>query len=345
MDEIKVRRFFNAHIHFRFGALLRMVVAFTASICTGAVVMPNRKKTRPILNGADVKMHRKEILSATAKRFPWFDPFMVVQITPTTTLKDLKSAWLAGARAAKIFPKSVSNSEFGVEFYSKLRKLLEFMEEVGMHLLLHGEHPGVLIDTMDAERYFMQILKWIVRNFPKLKITLEHVSTEIGIDTANELWPNVAYTVTCQHATKSMNDLIKQKVRVHNFCMPVLKYRSDMLAVRRAMVSNHPGCMYGGDSAPHRWRTKECAEGCAGVFNATVEYETVAEVFEEEGASWKTYEDLTSTRALNRYGLPVTSEQVTLVRKDWTVPPIYQGTLVPFRAMETIRFEIPEAGH
>jgi dihydroorotase len=338
MDEILTRIFFDAHAHLRWGLMLRSVAEHTAGFCSGAVIMPNRKKTKPILNGYDVNLYRNEIRRSTKKRFPWFEPFMVVQITETSTVKDLKSAWRFGARAAKIFPKSVSNSEFGVANYTKLRKLLAYMEEVGMHLLLHGEHPRSIIDTMDAEKKFFPILRWIVRNFPELKITLEHVSTEAGIDIVGELYPKVACTLTCQHITKSMNDVIKQKVRVHNFCMPVLKYRRDMLAIRKAAVSGYDWAMNGGDSAPHTRRTKECAEGCAGVFNAPVQYQTLAEVFEEENA-FANFEDFTSTRALKRYGLPITDQKVKLVRAPWVVPHIYGG-VVPFRAGETIRWQL-----
>jgi dihydroorotase len=337
MDEILTRIFFDAHAHLRHDVRLRNVAEYTARFCSGAVIMPNRKKTSPVLNGIDVNLYRNEIYRSTKKRFPWFEPFMVVQITETSTVKDLKSAWLCGARAAKIFPKSVSNSEYGVADYTKLAKHFEFMEEHGMHLLLHGEHPDPKIDTMDAERKFFKILKWIAKR-SELKITLEHVSTEAGIGLVGELYPQVACTLTCHHITKSMNDLIKQKVRVHNFCMPVLKYRRDMLAIRKAAVSSHSAFMSGSDSAPHTRRTKECAEGCAGVFNAPVQYQTLAEVFEEENA-FANFEDFTSTRVLKRYGLPMTDQKVKLVRAPWVVPHIYGG-VVPFRAGETIRWQL-----
>ncbi|MBX4204918.1 MAG: hypothetical protein KW788_01860 [Candidatus Doudnabacteria bacterium] len=340
MDEIWASIFFDSHMHARAEQLLKKIMQYTARHCCGGVIMPNRKKTRPVINGIDVNLYRSEIRRAVGREFPWFEPFMVVQITETTTLKDLQSAFLAGARAAKIFPKSVSNSEFGIFYYTKLRKLLAYMEKVGMHLLLHGENPRAIIDTMDAERKFFPILRWIVRNFPGLKITLEHISTEAGIDIVGQLYPQVAGTITCHHMTKSMNDLIKQKVRVHNFCMPVLKYRRDMLAIRKAAVGSHQAFMSGSDSAPHMRRAKECAEGCAGVFNAPVQYETLAEVFEEESA-FENFENFTSTRALKRYGLPIPEKKVKLVRQSWKVEPIYGG-VVPFRAGETIRWRIAE---
>ena len=98
------------------------------------------------------------------------------------------------------------------------------------------------------------------------------------------------------------------------------------------------------DTAPHTADTKECACGCAGIFNAPVAMQVYAQVFMEENALDK-LEAFASLNGPAFYRLPVNDRQVTLRRESWTVPErVGTGDLAvaPFRAGETLRWRLAE---
>jgi len=138
----------------------------------------------------------------------------------------------------------------------------------------------------------------------------------------------------------------------------VPKYRRDMEAIRAAAVSGEECFFNGSDSAPHHWRAKEAIKGCAGIFNSPTQYQTLAEVFEQDRAV-QNYEPFTSTNGLTRYGLPLVEDTVTLVKHDWQVPMRYSLVdaqverfgrsirrqsiaVVPFRAGQTITWQFQD---
>ena len=70
-------------------------------------------------------------------------------------------------------------TRLGVKDLSKVMPVLETMEEIGIPLLIHGESTDKEIDIFDREKAFIDnTLDNICRNFPELKITLEHITTE-----------------------------------------------------------------------------------------------------------------------------------------------------------------------
>src|SRR3546814_10674477 len=82
----------------------------------------------------------------------------------------------------------------------------------------------------------------------------------------------------------SRNAMLVGGIRPHLYCLPILKRERHRQALRRAVTSGHPRFFLGTDSAPHPVDLKECACGCAGVFNAPVALESYAQVFAEAGA-------------------------------------------------------------
>jgi dihydroorotase len=85
----------------------------------------------------------------------------------------------------------------------------------------------------------------------------------------------------------------------------------------------------GTDTAPHTADTKECACGCAGIFNAPVALQVYAQVFAEEGALDR-LEAFASLNGPRFYGLPPNEARVTLHAKPLDVPERV-GDVVVFR--------------
>jgi dihydroorotase len=208
-----------------------------------------------------------------------------------------------------------------------------------MVLCLHGEVTDPSVDVFDREAVFIdRILTGLVRDFPALKIVLEHITTKQAADFVADAPATVAATITPQHLHLNRNALFQGGLRPHAFCLPVVKREEHRLAVRKAAVSGSPKFFLGTDSAPHAREAKESACGCAGIFNAPFALESYAQVFEEEGALDR-FEGFASEHGPGFYGLPLNDGTLTLDRSDQTVPNMIDG-LVPFHAGETLRWRL-----
>src|SRR5690606_4945257 len=106
--------------------------------------------------------------------------------------------------------------------------------------------------------------------------------------------------------------------RPHYYCLPVAKRESHRLALRRAATSGEGRFFLGTDSAPHLDPLKECACGCAGIFNAPNTLACLAHVFEAEGALAR-LEAFVSLNGPAVYRLPPSEERMTLKRHDGPV--------------------------
>src|SRR6185369_2406994 len=119
-----------------------------------------------------------------------------------------------------------------------------------------------------------------VRDFPALKIVLEHITTADGAEFVAAAPPGIAATITPQHLVYSRNALFAGGLRPHRYCLPVLKRESHRQALVAAATGGNPKFFLGTDSAPHARRAKESACGCAGCYTAHAALELYAEAFE-----------------------------------------------------------------
>jgi dihydroorotase len=197
------------------------------------------------------------------------------------------------------------------------------------------------VDVFDREAVFIdRVLIPLIRDFPELKIVLEHITTAEAADFVRDTIPNVAATITPQHLHLNRNALFAGGLRPHAYCLPVVKREKHRLAVRKAAVSGSPKFFLGTDSAPHARNAKESGCGCAGIFNAPYALESYATVFEDEGALDK-FEGFASEHGANFYGLPLNEGTVTLERVESEVPDRLGAgdvDLVPFHAGQTLRW-------
>ena len=318
---LQLRQLDDWHAHLRRGDILKAVLPYTALDFSRALVMPN---TRPkaIRSADDVSDYYGEIKdAATQSGFHGFRPLMTVEITESTTPDMIESAKKAGAVAGKIYPANqTTNSEDGVTEtgYKKLYPVFEVMAQVGMILSLHGEVPNFNLSGLKREEGFLYILWEIARKFPRLRIILEHITTQIAIDCVEGLDENVAATITAHHLLISIDDVIGYsqksggKMQPHFFCKPVPKTEGDRKALVRAVTRGNPKFFFGSDSAPHLQSQKECGDVCAGVFSAPVAIACLLEIFAEANSLFK-LENFTSVFGAEFYGLPLNSNVVEYV--------------------------------
>jgi dihydroorotase len=196
----------------------------------------------------------------------------------------------------------------------------------------------------DRERVFVDtLLSRIVRDFPGLRIVLEHITTREAADFVMANAQNIGATITPQHLIYSRNALFTGNfLRPHNYCLPILKREMHRQALIAAATSGDPRFFLGTDSAPHAKHNKESACGCAGCYSAPAALEMYAEVFEDAGALER-LEGFASRFGADFYGLPQHQETVTLTREAWTLPPEFafgSGSIVPLRAGELLRWRV-----
>jgi dihydroorotase len=341
-DRLTIRRPDDWHVHLRDGAMLNAVAPFTARQFARAIVMPNL--TPPVTSAAAAQSYRQRILDALPAGSD-FTPLMTCYLTDQADAAEIARGYEEGVFAAcKLYPAhATTNSAHGVTDIRALGSVLETMQRIGMPLLIHGEVTDRTVDIFDREAVFIdRILEPLVRDFPELKIVLEHITTAEAAEFVTESRPLIAATITPQHLIINRNAIFDGGVRPHAYCLPVAKRERHRLAVRAAAVSGSPKFFLGTDSAPHAVEAKESSCGCAGIFNAPFALESYATVFEEEGVLDR-LEGFASEHGPRFYGLPLNEGTVTLERVDALVPEQINAagtSVVPFHAGETLRWRL-----
>jgi len=335
MTKITLTKPDDWHLHLRSGEPMKSVVGMSAAQMGRAIIMPNLSP--PVKSVHQAQVYRREIMKALPS-ISSFNPLMVLYLTDNTDPKEMA---VAGATsevyAAKLYPAgSTTNSDSGVSNIVNIYPVLEAMQKEEIPLLVHGEVTDPGVDIFDRELVFIEkILERVVKDFPGLKIVLEHITTKVAVDYVLGCKANVAATITPHHLLANRNHMLVGGIKPHYYCLPVLKRQNpDQKELLKAATSGNPKFFLGTDSAPHNRDQKESACGCAGIFSAHAAIELYAEAFDGEGAIER-LEGFASIFGPDFYGLPYNQEKITLERSSWKVPEYYEfagSKLIPFFA-------------
>ncbi|WP_298718527.1 dihydroorotase [uncultured Oceanisphaera sp.] len=326
------------HLHLRDGEQLKDTVRDASRYLGRALVMPN---LLPPATTTELALAYYDRIVAVRPQGSRFEPLMSLYLTDKTDPQEIRTAKATGKIVAcKLYPAgATTNSDSGVTDVKNIYPVLEAMQETGTLLLVHGEVTDPSIDIFDREKVFLDtVLPDVVRDFPGLKIVLEHITTEHAVNFVEQAGDNVAATITAHHLLFNRNHMLVGGIRPHFYCLPILKRNTHQQALVRAAASGNKKFFMGTDSAPHFQHRKEAACGCAGAYTSHAAVELYAEAFEEAGALDK-LEAFTSHNGPDFYGLPRNADTITLVRESWTVDatlPLGGDQLVPIRAGETI---------
>ncbi len=307
------------HLHLRDGAILAAVLPHTARVFARAIVMPNLRT--PVATVAQAREYRARILAALPAGLA-FEPLMTLYLTGATTADEIDRARASGLiHGVKLYPaRATTLSDAGVRSLSECRAALERMQALGLPLLVHGEVARPEVDVFDRERRFLdEVLAPLQRDFPALRIVLEHVTTRDAVDYVSAAAGGVAATITAHHLLNNRNAMFlgadgSAGVRPHFYCLPVLKREEHRMALLQAAISGDPRFFLGTDSAPHPRAEKESACGCAGCFTAPLALPMYAQAFEQAGALER-LEGFASHHGADFYGLPRNRGSITLVRR------------------------------
>jgi len=342
MQTLTITKPDDFHLHLRDGAALASVINHTAAQFARAIIMPNLKP--PVITTEMALKYRDRIFACIDEQYN-FEPLMTLYLTDNTSAEEINTAAQSNiVKALKYYPAgATTNSDQGVTDIKKTYLALEAMMEADLPLLVHGEVTDSNVDIFDREAVFIdKVLSPLAKDFPELKIVFEHITTRAAatfVLSANE---NIAATITPQHILLNRNDLFKDGLRPHNYCLPILKVEDDRQAVLDAATSGNSKFFLGTDSAPHERNMKESSCACAGIFSAHIALELYAEAFEAVGHLDK-LEAFASYYGADFYGLARNEDKVTLIKENLSIPETIafgDSVLVPFRAGETCSWQL-----
>ncbi|MBK0394388.1 dihydroorotase [Ramlibacter algicola] len=339
--ELTITRPDDWHLHVRDGAAMRDVVPHSAAQFGRAIIMPNLKP--PVTTAAMAAAYRQRILAAVPKGLD-FQPLMTLYLTDNLPPDEIRRAKEAGVVALKLYPAgATTNSDAGVTDIRKTYATLETMQREGLVLLVHGEVTDPEVDLFDREAVFIeQKLIPLRKDFPGLKIVMEHITTREAAHYVRDADANTAATITAHHLLYNRNAIFQGGIRPHYYCLPVLKRETHRQALVEAAASGSRKFFLGTDSAPHPALLKEHALGCAGCYTALTAMELYALAFDRAGALDK-LEGFASFWGADFYGLPRNRGMLKLRREPWTVPetvPFGEAQLKPLGGGEALAWKV-----
>ena len=324
----------DMHLHVRDAQMLRLVAPLSADSFAGAVIMPNL--VPPVTSVDSVKAYRSRIIQAIGSD-EHFKPYM------TAFFKNYTESELLALKdhifGLKLYPAgATTNSEGGVKGMDEAESTIRLMEEMGIPLLVHGESHGFV---MDREEEFLSVYRHLAQKYPKLTISMEHITTASAVGLLDE-FENLVATVTLQHLFITLDDVAGGMLKPHLFCKPIAKRPEDREALLEAALKAHPKLMFGSDSAPHPIHAKESCGCAAGVFTAPLALPKLAELFAKHDCIGN-LQAFVSDNACKIYGLTPPKTTVRLEDMPMSIPRSYEGfgqKVVPMDAGETISWSL-----
>ena len=334
MAEIKIRKPNDFHHHLRDGDFLSLTVPHCFSNFKNVIIMPNL--IPPITTVNQAINYRKRILNEN--KIYDANPLMTIYFHKDLDSKELKLIKdNPHIYAIKYYPKNATtNSSFGITDIKEVFHILKIMEEFNIPLLIHGESIKFNVDIFDKEKIFIEEeLILIIEKFPKLRIVLEHITTEVAVNFV--LKYNIHATITPHHLLLDRNDIFKNGINPHLYCLPILKRNSDKEALIKAAISGKANFFLGTDNAPHIENNKLSCCGCAGIFNSPVAVELITQIFAHNNALHN-LEKFISTNGCDFYKLEYNTEYIILKNEKWKVPSKYKN-IVPLYSNKIINWK------
>lgn len=307
--------------------MLRAVTPISAERFSGAIIMPN---TEPPIDSVEAAAeYRNEIMAAVPVGVN-FKPLMTFYLTKKLSPADIeKGAADPPAGGCKIYAVksypygATTNSQWGYRNILEAKDVLKKMEEAGMPILLHGEvhlnDENEEEDPYEGERMFIEdVLPRLLDAYPKLKVSLEHMSTRTAVDfmEKNGKEGQLVATVTPTHLLYDRRQAFSGGYRTLLHMKPLIKTHADRERVRDIVKKGLPFISAGTDSAPHPESKKFASSVVFGVFCSPAAIELYTQVFDEIGALGK-LEGFLSVNGPRFFGIEPSNETITLIKEDW----------------------------
>lgn len=276
-EDITLENPLDMHLHLREAEMCQCVLPFSAVNFISSLVMPNL--TVPITNTELALIYKGYILGIARKKGIYdYCPLMSLYLTTSLDKAELLRAKNAGIKILKLYPKGVTTgSEGGVAAIldEKILEILQIAQDLGFILSVHGESTGY---CLEREFEFLVVFETLARDFPKLKIIIEHMSDSRSLRTL-EKFDNLYATLSLHHMLLSLDDMLGGNLKADLFCKPILKGHKDRDALLQTALSGHKKVSFGSDSAPHLQEKKYSPSSPGGIFSAPILLPMLACVF------------------------------------------------------------------
>ena len=359
MINFKLPYWADLHAHFRQGPIVPALLgAHRAMGCNVILAMPNMQPpVRRVLNdgvGADLPyrsivdyLHELKQAGAASPDDGFDDVIIPLYITRDTTAAMIEEGAKSGMlRAAKYYPPhGTTNSDHGIPMLELLQgDVLQALSDHNIILNIHGEQHGVKGEDWFGEHgnaetvFYQNIMPRLLEECPNLKIVCEHITTKEAAQFVSTAPATVGATITPQHLLYTAGDLL-QGWYAHLRCMPLVKFQSDVNALRKAVTDPDNIKFFAGtDSAPHPKHAKAMDCGCAaGCFVGGIAPQLYAQGFEAAGfdfsnpAQQDIFKKFLCSNGPDFYGLPRSTKTFTLIREPSAVVPLptLAGDIIP----------------
>lgn len=330
------------HVHVRDDEMLEAVVGYSARRFRYCLIMPNL--VPPVDTVEAARAYRERIVAAASAEPPsLFEPIMSLYLTEALTPEEVRRGWEQGiVGGVKFYPAgATTNSASGGTSLRAFTPVLETLAELGAPLFVHAESTDPSVDIFAREARFLEDeVAPLCEDHPKLRVTVEHLSTRIGVELVLA-YPNVAATITPHHLRCTRSDILANGLRPELYCKPVINSAQDREALVAAATSGNEKFFLGTDSAPHPLSAKQARVAKAGIFNAPYALEVTAEVFFEADALGA-LADFVSRNGARRYGKDVPTQEIRLRR--WAEPADEPVSVIETAGGESVRlFGVAEA--
>lgn len=345
--QITLPAWYDLHAHFRQDDILPAAVKdHLAMGCAGFLAMPNTKPPLTAVHLADetadagsIETYLSQLILAGQGALTEDHIIVPLYLSASTTPELIESGAKSGLlKATKYYPPhGTTGAEHGsaLDLYME-NGVLKAMEDHGVTLCIHGEEHGLPPEdyfsrTQNAEEIFYQTrVPKLLEKFPKLKITGEHVTTKVAVDTIKAAPDHVKATITPQHLLYTVGHLL-QGLKYHLYCLPLVKFDEDRAALRAAVTAADNSKFFAGtDSAPHAQKVTPC--GCAaGCYTGKIAPQLYAQGFEEAGIDLSSEDGKNAFKRFlcdigqGHYNLPVPAQNFTLIKEAQSLQPTIAG--------------------
>ena len=215
------------------------------------------------------------------------------------------------------------------------------MQRHGVVLCIHGEVTDPATDVFDREAIFVEhSLAQVVRDFPALKVVVEHITTREAADFVSAA-PNVGATITPQHLLYNRTSIFTGGIRPHFYCLPILKRETHRQALLAAATSGSPKFSRHRQRAALAQQQGNLLRRGRLLHLARCDW-LYAEAFDAAGALDR-LDAFASRFGAEFYGLPRNAGTVTLQRDTWTPPEEFafgDETIVPLTQGRTLAWKL-----
>lgn len=217
-----------------------------------------------------------------------------------------------------------TGAEHGLRTPLEASKQLEYMEKLGVPLLVHGQvrtdETGKVMDEYDRSHYFYdEVAPELDRRHPELPISYEHLDTATGAQTVAERKGPTQGTFTILHLGYTRTDVLDTGVRTDMVMKPMVQHEREKSKIWDIFRSQPERFALGSDDAWHPIEKKHAHNVACGGCYGSYRLPYYLEIFDDMDAL-NLFGGFACVNAAHFYGVDVPQKTVTVRKGSYMVP-------------------------